>query len=177
MNNIMVDIETMGQGSNAAIVAIGAVVFDTSGTGDEFYARISLEDAAKYGDIEASTVLWWMAQNEAARGEITKRDGVLQLSEVLYKFSLFIHRHQGSSGANIWGNGSDFDNVIIENAYKKVGRVAPWNFWNNRCYRTMKSTFRDVKLERNGVHHKAIDDARYQAMHLIEIANKHNIEL
>ena len=175
MSNIMVDIETMGQGSNAAIVAIGAVAFDECGIGDDLYLRISLEDAAKHGDIDASTVLWWMRQEDAAREEITK-DDAMSVSDALHFFTHFVNGNKDDKGdVSIWGNGSDFDNVILVNMYKKTGKRVPWNFWNNRCFRTMKNIYRDVRPNREGVHHKAIDDARYQAMHLIEIAKKHNI--
>lgn len=177
MSNIMVDIETMGQGSNAAIVAIGAVVFDECGVGDDIYLRVSLEDAAKYGEIDASTILWWLTQEDSARKEITT-DGAMPLPDALHFFAHFVNGYKDDKGnVNIWGNGSDFDNVILANMYKKTGKSVPWDFWDNRCYRTMKNIYRDVRLSREGVHHKAIDDARYQAMHLIEIAKKHNIQL
>jgi exodeoxyribonuclease VIII len=63
MNNVMVDLETMGNGPAAAIVAIGAVEFDpdTGQLGREFYREVDLEDSAfRGGVIDASTVLWWM---------------------------------------------------------------------------------------------------------------------
>ena len=41
MKGVMLDLETMGNGSNAAITAIGAVEFDTETNliGDKFYFR------------------------------------------------------------------------------------------------------------------------------------------
>lgn len=177
MNNIMLDIETMGQSQNAAIVAIGAVAFDTHGVTETFYVRVSLKDAAKYGEIDADTVLWWMGQEDSAREEITASDA-LSLADALRLFSSFVAIHRDEKeGVAVWGNGADFDNAIVTNAYRKTGIPVPWEFWENRCYRTIKNLFRDVNIQRNGICHKAVDDAKDQAKHLIEIARKHALAL
>ena len=74
------------------------------------------------------------------------------------------------SKARVWGNGASFDNPILANAYRAVNLDPPWRFWNDRCYRTVKSMFgKNVKLERIGEHHNALDDAKSQADHLIRI--------
>ena len=175
--HIMIDIETMGQSADAAIVAIGAVAFDECGLGEDLYVRISLEEAAKYGNIDASTVLWWMKQEDAAREEITK-EGAFDPKEAAHVLSHFISGNSGDDGnVSVWGNGSDFDNVILANWYKALGKQLPWKFWENRCYRTIKSLNRDVAMKREGTHHNALDDARSQAMHLIDIAKEKNIKL
>ena len=43
MNNLMIDIETLGTNSNAVVVSIGAVLFDpyTGDTCGEFYHKVS----------------------------------------------------------------------------------------------------------------------------------------
>lgn len=47
MNNLMIDLETMGKKPNAPIVSIGAVFFNPQSgeLGPEFYAVVSLESA------------------------------------------------------------------------------------------------------------------------------------
>jgi len=170
----MIDLETMGSGSNAAIVAIGAVKFDKRGTREIFYKTIKLESSVSFGlDIDADTVMWWLKQNDEARRALTEEEG-----ETL-NFALSCFNTWVGDDPIVWGNGSDFDNVILANAYKKtaVQKELPWKFWNNRCYRTMKSLYRDVKMERKGTHHNALDDAISQAEHLIAIAVAKNIEL
>lgn len=49
--NLMVDLETMGMGSCAAIVAIGAVFFDptTGETGAAFYQAVDLSSSMSAG--------------------------------------------------------------------------------------------------------------------------------
>jgi exodeoxyribonuclease VIII len=44
-----------------------------------------------------------------------------------------------------------------------------WEFWKDKCYRTVKGMYPDVKMERSGTHHNALDDAFYQTLHLIAI--------
>jgi len=41
----------------------------------------------------------------------------------------------------------------------------------------MKNMFSGVNMKREGIHHNALDDAKSQALHLIEIVNVLNIEL
>ena len=176
MKNIMIDLETMGSGSNAAIVSVGAVVFDENGIGATFYRKVSLKDSVSLGlDIDTDTVLWWMKQSDEARAELTDSDS-FSLGSVLSEFSDFA---RGGGHTVVWGCGSDFDNVILANAWGKAFPhiKLPWEFWNNRCYRTVKNLFRDVKMERTGTHHNALDDAISQAEHLIKIANEKGIKL
>lgn len=51
MQDVMLDLETMGTDANAAIIAIGAVEFDIQNgeIGERFYAVIDLESAVAGG--------------------------------------------------------------------------------------------------------------------------------
>lgn len=168
MQHVMVDLETMGNSSNCAIISIGAVQFDPRGSelGAEFYEIVSLESCQKAGlVIDPSTVMWWMQQSEEARAQFN-RAGKVDLPVALDMFSVWF---KGNGCVYLWGNGSDFDNVIMVNAYKACGIECPWKFWNHRCYRTLKSENKGVPMKRQGTYHSAIDDAKSQAVHLQEI--------
>lgn len=163
INNIMLDLETMGNTPNAAIIAIGAVRFDGV-VNDTFYCTIDLSDSVKNGlTMDPDTVMWWMQQSNDARGAFKNPE--YDLAAALDAFETWV----GDTPAVVWGNGSDFDNAILANAYARVGRAAPWKFGNNRCYRTMKNLFPNIHMERTGTYHNALDDARSQANHLIRI--------
>ena len=167
----MIDLETMGTGSNAAIIAIGAVKFDHVGIVDEFYKVVSLESSVKNGmTIEPDTVLWWMKQSVEARKEFERKGG--SLCRVLLTFYEWFGQDKP-----VWGNGASFDNVILSNAYKLTGLEQPWNFWSDRCYRTLKSLYPSIEVNRSGTHHNALDDAKSQALHLIEIFKHAGLEL
>jgi hypothetical protein len=69
------------------------------------------------------------------------------------------------------GNGVDFDNVILANAYSACMLKQPWSHKSNRCYRTIYNETKDIiaRPTFSGVAHDALDDAKNQANHLINI--------
>ncbi|MDV7397059.1 3'-5' exoribonuclease, partial [Arthrospira platensis SPKY1] len=70
----------------------------------------------------------------------------------------------------LWGNGADFDNPILKSCYAAIDADVPFKPWAGRCYRTVKNIPGMPKINRNhGTHHNALDDARNQALHLIEM--------
>ena len=95
MNNIMLDLETMGSGPRAAIVSIGAVFFDlqTGELGAEFEVAVDLRESVKFGEMNADTVLWWLEQSDEARRQVTegtKEGRRLFLSHALNTFTEFV---------------------------------------------------------------------------------------
>lgn len=160
----MLDLETLGNKPGSVIVAIGAVKFGGGEILDSFYERVDAESCEAIGlQMDVSTVLWWMKQSDAARNEITQPGG--KLSEVLMRFSSWLK----DPDVEVWGNGASFDNVLLSDAYDRARLPRPWKYYNDRCYRTVKSLRPDVPLPRTGTHHNALDDAKSQALHLMQI--------
>ncbi len=182
MRDVMLDLETMGSSPKAAIVAIGAVAFDLQGRliGDTFYKVVDLASSMRLGGhVEASTIYWWLQQREEARAELLTQ-GAMQLPAVLTLLNDFIELCTvGHEKVRVWGNGSDFDNVILGGAYDRVHLQRPWKFYNNRCYRTVKNLFQDVPMapREEGAKHIAVSDALAQTHHLLAIAEKHPLSL
>lgn len=175
MKHVMLDLETMGHGPNAAIVAIGAVAFDpdTNAVDTErgFYSPVSLQSSVQYRlQMDASTVMWWLKQSDAARTALTAAED-RTLDDALYRFQMWCYQYEAPADLPVWGNGAAFDNVILRNAFREADMVPPWRHWNDRCYRTVKGMAPGVKLERQGTHHHALDDAISQANHLISVLN------
>jgi exodeoxyribonuclease VIII len=163
MKNVMVDLETLGNGSNAVIIALGAVEFGDGELGRTFYTNVDPQSCVDAGlKMDVSTVMWWMQQTEQSRAIFKKLNSPLRVA--LDDFATWY-----PSGAALWGNGATFDNVILANAYRALGGKQPWEFWNDRCYRTLKSLYPHVKLERTGVAHNALDDAKSQALHALKL--------
>ncbi len=165
--DIMLDLETMGAGPDAAIVAIGAVTFDLdAGTiGERFYAPVDLASSVAAGGVQdPGTVQWWLRQSDDARAELG-RPG-LQIASALDAFAVWVRRHTDPKTVKVWGNGAGFDNVILAATYRRLGLEPPWSHWNDRCYRTVKGLHPWVKFDRIGTHHNAVDDAESQAMHM-----------
>lgn len=165
MNNVMLDLETMGQGTNAAIVAIGAVHFTIpEEVLGKFYYVVDLQSCLDEGlEVDGKTVIWWLQQSMAARAELccenptSLRSALASFRDWLPKDSL------------VWGNGPSFDNAILANAYRKVGMEVPWDFRKERCYRTIRKLAPEMDPEGVGVRHCAVDDAESQARYLIKL--------
>ncbi|MDD5370829.1 MAG: 3'-5' exoribonuclease [Anaerolineaceae bacterium] len=172
MKNIMLDLETMGTNPNAAIIAIGAVEFDisTRTVGERFYRVVDLASSVESGGIiDASTVLWWMQQSDEARSAFSRNGEYLK--PVLDQFSCWVADRAFRDDIQMWGNGAASDNVILASAYQRCKLPTPWAFWGDRCYRTVRSLYPNIKMQRVGTYHNAVDDAESQARHLIELLN------
>lgn len=170
MRDVMVDLETMGNGPLAAIVAIGATAFDAeAGTiGPTFYRAVDLASAVQLGgQMDADTVLWWLKQGDEARAAIC--GGGDHITRVLLDFTDWAQTLCHPADLRLWGNGATFDNVILASAYRAAQLERPWHFWNDRCYRTVKAENPGVPVERVGVLHNAAHDAETQARHLVAI--------
>lgn len=169
MNNIMLDLETLGNRETAAILSIGAVRFDwgQNKTGSEFYTLVDVEDCTRYGlTMDVSTIKWWMLQSDAARAIFNNRAPLLR--EALAEFTRFVNEIPGSV---IWGNGATFDNMIIRNAYRQSAMVIPWSYRDDLCYRTLRRIC-PIKYNEPKVPHNALEDARAQALTAIAIMRK-----
>jgi hypothetical protein len=165
MIQVMIDLETMSTEPNAVIVSIGAVKFSVEdGIIDKFYQTVDAHDGKKLGlHISQDTVRWWKTQSAEARAAIAKDP--MKLRPALEKFS----RWYGTKTCPTWGNGSDFDLVILKSSMSAVDMFPPWKFWDSRCYRTMRAVFELDKPESKGVLHNALDDAVQQTEHLLTI--------
>lgn len=162
---VMIDLETMSARSNASICSIGAVKFNQTEIISTFYCTIDIKTCKEVGlHIDMDTVEWWSKQNKEALRELRRNN--ITLIEALDKFDEWF----GSKSLPIWGNGAAFDNVIMDNAYKALGRKIPWSYWDDRCYRTAKAMFDWIPEDaRQGVYHNSLDDAMHQTKHLMKI--------
>lgn len=168
--NLMIDIETLDNKPNSAILSIGAVFFDKDGLGKEFYVNIDLEDSIKNGfDFNADTFYWWLGQSsDSQKALINDR---VKVATALHRLKVFIIENSDYQTLKVWGNGSDFDNVILSNAFNKVSPHTPWNFWNNRCFRTFVDLSGAERVKPTTAHN-ALDDAKAQAQTLINYWSK-----
>lgn len=175
--HIMLDLETMGNSSNAAIVSIGAVVFDpeTGDMSEEFERLIDLESSEKYGKIDGSTVKWWLQQSEEAK-KATFGKPTVSIGYALHQFNDWLSGIDKPQNLMLWGNGAGFDNVILMNGYKATGIVPRFLHWNDLDVRTIVEVGKSIldidpkkTMPRKGIHHSALDDAKFQAQYVSEI--------
>jgi exodeoxyribonuclease VIII len=166
---VCVDLESLGTRPGSIITSIGATKFDENGPyGEPFYMRIDMQSCVDAGLlIDVDTVKWWMKQSEDARAEFQKAS--FPITDVLKDLTAWMLQDlKLGSFLELWGNGANFDNNLLGEAYRRCGLTQPWMFWNDRCYRTLKAMYPHIKMPaRVGAHHNALDDAISQVNHLI----------
>lgn len=170
--NFMLDLETVGVRPTSGILSIGVVPFDDTQVFDDvFYSKIELDDSMTLGfTTDDSTMLWWNAQKDEVReeafsGEVSVRDSISQLSAYLKRWA--------AKGEEllVWGNGANFDNVLIANAYELLSLKKPWSYSNDRCFRTLKALYPMLPYIPPMNAHNALDDALAQAIHAVKVLN------
>lgn len=171
MQNVMIDIETMGTVPGSAIVSIGAYCLES---GAEFYRIIDLGSNFRYKmTVDSDTISWWMTQSEEARAVFKSKDKVA-LDVALNDLAQWL---PDPKGLQIWGNCCSFDCVLLGVAYRRVGQKLPWNVFNERSYRTAKAMYTEVKAPKfEGTKHNAIADAIHQGNHLRQILQYNKIQ-
>lgn len=167
MNNVMVDIETLGIRPTSIFLSLAAVQFDleTGKTGRIFTSNISLESAVRAGrTFDASTLKWWMEQDDKARKAMFNSPNGLE--DVLVEFSEFLHH---IPYPKLWGNSALFDLGIVGDAYDKVNVPRPWSYQNECCYRTVVKLFPDITIPSNKNIHHPLADCMWQIERLCKV--------
>ncbi|EFB9388736.1 exonuclease [Escherichia coli] len=175
-DHLMIDLETMGKNPDAPIISIGAIFFDpqTGDMGPEFSKTIDLETAG--GVIDRDTIKWWLKQSREAQSAIMTDE--IPLDDALLQLREFIDENSGEFFVQVWGNGTNFDNVILRRSYERQGIPCPWRYYNDRDVRTIVELGKAIDFDARttipfeGERHNALDDARYQAKYVSAIWQK-----
>ncbi|EPB9769364.1 3'-5' exoribonuclease [Escherichia coli] len=174
--HLMLDLETMGKNPDAPIISIGAIFFDpqTGDMGPEFSKTIDLETAG--GVIDRDTIKCWLKQSREAQSAIMTDE--IPLDDALLQLREFIDENSGEFFVQVWGNGANFDNVILRRSYERQGIPCPWRYCNDRDVRTIVELGKAIDFDARtaipfeGERHNALDDARYQAKYVSAIWQK-----
>jgi exodeoxyribonuclease VIII len=165
--HIVIDLETLGKGPRAVIATMGIVVVERLEITAELYLRVDLEDLQQQGlECDASTAVFWLRQSDAARQEITTREGRLPLDVALGHVIELVDKY---SRPFIWASSPSFDCVILRNAFDYCAFFTPWEYWHERDIRTLVALYPALKeLPFEGIKHHALHDARHEARQVIE---------
>jgi hypothetical protein len=170
LTDLMIDLETLSTTPQTAVVSLGAYYFNpfTKERGPTFYMILDLQDQIDKGrEISASTLKWWMGQEDAAKTIFHEK--AKPTIEVLNTFVQWFTATNKT--AFVWGNGSTFDISIMENLFRDYGVKIPWGYNKVMDLRTFKrfcAPEGSKVLIKSGVKHNALDDAQGQAEFVME---------
>jgi len=138
------------------ICSIGAAKFDSREVGETFEASVDITSCQDFGlEIDAETLSWWLTQSSEARAQLVGGDG---LGDVLADLNRFI-----ADADELWANSPSFDLAILEAAFESCGVSAPWEFYEERDFRTLNNLGIEYDIEQEGIEHSAVNDAVHQA--------------
>jgi hypothetical protein len=165
-SHLMIDIEGLGTGPDAAILTIAAQSFDPFGSGHydrHYYARITLE-SQENRRIQDDTLAWWATQPEA-QAEAFAEDNRIPLDQALDELYKLAWQHD-----YIWAQGPTYDINILEHAYKSYNKTQPWQFYRIRDSRTVLSLWPGRPVPPTS--HHALEDTRKQ-INILQQTLKH----
>ena len=156
MRDLMIDIETLGTGINSVITQIGACYFDryTGTIGETFIVNIRIQDCLDKGlEVDGGAIKFWFEQSHQ-----DFLQAPIDLEKALGQFKKFCKKD-----INVWAH-STFDFPIIGNAYRVIKQGLPYHYRSTRDIRTLVdlSGIAYKKYVREGVHHNALDDCKFQ---------------
>ncbi|PUZ90226.1 hypothetical protein DC364_23155 [Vibrio vulnificus] len=185
------DIETLSKQPNAQIGAIGVVLVDVveGREAGRFYTPVCLD--SQDGRVQdQDTVEWWEQQREAFPDAYTQMYAEdisrMSLTAALEALAMFLKSNFGDKKIQLMGNGPEFDNVILANAYEWAELEQPWHYGGNQSLRTVVWIGRMLRTvvwigrmlrgvdpkydgEFEGVKHHALYDAVHEARYLLEV--------
>lgn len=169
MKDVMIDIETFGNGKNALICQIGGIYFDrkTGETSKHFKVNIDARSVEKSGgQFDADTVYWWLSQSRDAIDSITS-DPKFDITVAMNDFNDFL-----KDADAVWSHAT-FDFVIVTETLKRLGIKPKFPYKVARDIRTLTDLAKvNTKKPRSGIHHDALDDCKYQIAYCVEAMNK-----
>lgn len=180
-DHVMIDEETLGLSANSVIASIGLVRFDPMAgvqsvetlRKNSLRVNFDISDSIQQGfEVNGETLKWWMNQsNEARESTFGNKYKTVNVASALQIIIGFLDQSD-----KVWGNGANYDPVLLDHHAKKMGVRLPYNFRKVRCYRTITQMNRispsiDLKEDENElIAHDPVDDCIYQIRRLQAVA-------
>lgn len=170
MNDVMLDFETLGNGKDKCVCQVGAVYFDrsTGELGTELKLNIDAASHERYGGkLDAQTVYWWLQQSEEARASITAPDKA-DIYTAFQELNSFL-----SDAKRIWSHAT-FDFVTLMETMKQLEIKPTFSYKIGLDLRTLvylAGVDADKGRVREGTHHDALADAKFQVKYAVAALN------
>lgn len=170
----IIDWETFDTRPTAMVLSLGATCFEPNDltswdtlTKQSFYTVFDL-DSELDRTISPDTVLWWMRQDKKAITAITNpSESKVSLAQGIISFNTWLRENEVT---HLIGNGSNFDNPILENIYQQLNIKAELSYWASLDLRTAKwlatnkNKYLDMPKPAGMIAHNAMHDSIYEAM-------------
>lgn len=171
---IMLDLETLDLGPNAAILQVGIIAFplddpETEQRRIDQYLPVQPQFALGR-TFSWRTLRWWMDQDEKVRNRFVDNDG--DDMEELTALVRSIHRKLsdlilavGSNQVEFWAKGPQFDIVNLETLFAACGLTAPWAYDSVMDLRSLMrlAGITTDEVDKSGiVAHVAVSDCAFQ---------------
>lgn len=181
--HIVLDIETLGNFYGAAIIDVGAAAFVChDDKADKFpddrlwtFSRaVNLEQSQRLGFEAAEfNTRWWQCHfpdTLAAILEEGNRDAKYSSpASVLNAFNAWVKQLPRCSRKFFWGNGPEYDMVLMSAYYRLLHIQPPWNFMELASMRSLKALCHDFAPGFvNETPHRGMTDAVHEAKSLRE---------
>lgn len=165
MIDVMLDLETFGNGKNACIVQIGACYFNrlTGEIGEEIELTVDARTSVRAGGvIDADTVYFWLKQSPQAIEGIT--NNMTSIDDALAQMNLFF-----KGAKHIWSHAT-FDFPILMEAFRDLNIRFNGSYRSARDIRTLMdlSGVKTKDFVREGTHHTALADCKFQVKYCVE---------
>lgn len=173
--DMMIDLETLDNTPDAAIVQVGVALFNREGTAVAARQSI-LVDPTDYlrsgGSVSFDTLRWWMSQDEHARTAVFGPTPRVSTFEALASLTTIWQTRCDPEHSLVWAAPASFDLAIVALAGRKVcgWRETPWPFRRQRCSSTLGKLLPGFRLDdvptppEYSVKHDAGADAARQAI-------------
>lgn len=172
MKDVMIDFETLGNGKNACVIQVGAVYFDraTGELGPQFKVNIDARSAVQSGaEFDAHTIYWWLSQSKEAIESFTQGD-LMPIESAMEGLNYFL-----ADAKAIWSHAT-FDFVILMETLKRLSIKPTFRYSAARDIRTLVDlanvSTKDAKFVREGTHHDALDDCKFQIKYCVDALQK-----
>lgn len=173
--DLMIDLETLDNTPNAAIVQVGVALFvrDGQGVAARHSILVNPDDyLVQGGSASFSTIQWWMTQDEHARTSVFGPAPRVSTYEALASLATIWQTRCDPEKSFVWAAPASFDLAIVALAGRKVcnWRETPWPFRRQRCSSTLGKMLPGFRLDdvptppEFSVKHDAGADAARQAI-------------
>lgn len=180
---IMWDIESLDLTPKAVATQIAFVAFDlddpeTHVREVEEYLPIQPQLILNR-TISASTLIWWMGQDDAARSRFKNSEGddFDELTALVQSVNRkYLQVVEGADEVEVWARGPQFDLVVLESLFGDLGQPVPWKYNQVMDLRTTMKlaglSSADVPMPAGLVAHHALSDCKYQILCLVEAVRR-----